>query len=120
MTQEAAEAALGRAGAVRDLAVAPVIREVLGTLRSGVPVKQQRWTALEGAYFEAVGMGTSLRPGLINRDGASPHVLAYFDLSRLIEILLLWSLDNETGGRGIKYPEIAYLTRQILGHGEGS
>lgn len=40
MTQEAAEAALGRAGAVRDLAVAPVIREILGTLRSGVPVKQ--------------------------------------------------------------------------------
>lgn len=121
MTQEAAEAALGRAGAVRDLAVAPVIREVLATLRSGVPVKQQRWTALEGAYFEAVGMGTSLRPGLINRDGASPHVLAYFDLSRLIEILLLWSLDSESGGRGIKYPEIAYLTRQILGHGqEGS
>lgn len=118
MTQEAAEAALGRAGAVRDLAVAPVIREILGTLRSGVPVKQERWVALEGAYFEAVGMGTSLRPGLINRDGASPHVLAYFDLSRLIEILLLWSLDDETGGRGIKYPEIAYLTRQIVDHGQ--
>lgn len=116
MTQEAAEAALGRAGAVRDLAVAPVIREVLGTLRSGVPVKQDRWTALEGAYFEAVGMGTSLRPGLVGRDGVSPHVLAYFDLARLIEILLLWSLDGETGGRGIKYPEIAYLTRQIVDH----
>lgn len=121
MTQKAAEAALGRAGAVRDLAVSPVIREILGTLRSGVPVKQERWMALEGAYFEAVGMGTSLRPGLISRDGASPHVLAYFDLSRLIEILLLWGLDNETDGRGIKYPEIAYLARQIVddAHGEG-
>lgn len=122
MTQEAAEAALGRAGAVRDLAVAPVIREILGTLRSGVPVKQERWIALEGAYFESVGMGTSLRPGLVSRDGASPHVRAYFDLARLIEILLLWSLDGETGGRGIKYPEIAYLTRQIVDHAnsEGS
>ncbi|WAJ48014.1 hypothetical protein OK015_28620 (plasmid) [Mycobacterium sp. Aquia_216] len=117
MTQEAAEATLGRAGAVRDLAVPPVIREILGTLRSGVPVKQECWTALEGAYIEAVGMGTSLRPGLINRDGASPHVLAYFDLSRLVEILLLWGL-GETGGRDIKYPEIAYLTRQILDHGQ--
>ena len=116
MTQEAAEAALGRAGAVRDLAVPPVIREILGTLRSGVPVRQDRWTALEGAYFDAVGMGTSLRPGLISRDGASPHVLAYFDLSRLIEILLLWCLGDETGRRGVKYPEIAYLTREIVDH----
>ena len=120
MTQEAAETALGRAGAVRDLAVAPVIREVLGTLRSGVPVKQDRWTALEGAYLEAVGMGTSLRPGLIGREGASPHVLAYFDLARLIEILLLWSLDDEAGGRGIKYPEIAYLTGQIVDHAQNT
>lgn len=120
MTQAAAETALGRAGAVRDLAVAPVIREVLGTLRSGVPVKQDRWTALEGAYLEAIGMGTSLRPGLISREGASPHVLAYFDLARLIEILLLWSLDDEAGGRGIKYPEIAYLTGQIVDHAQNT
>ena len=51
MTKEAAEAALGRAGAVRDLAVPPVIREILGTLRSGVPVRQDRWTALGRGLF---------------------------------------------------------------------
>ncbi len=110
----------GRAGSwgrrVRDLAVPPVIREILGTLRSGVPVRQDRWTALEGAYFDAVGMGTSLRPGLISRDGASPHVLAYLNLSRLIEILLLWCLGDETGGRGVKYPDIVDLTREIVDH----
>lgn len=119
MTQEAAETALGRAGAVRDLAVPPVIREILSTLRGGVPVKQERWTALEGAYFEAVGMGTSLRPGLISTEVASPHALAYFDLARLIEILLLWNLTDEPGGRSIKYPEIAYLSRQVLDHAQG-
>jgi hypothetical protein len=49
-----------------------------------------------------------LRPGrMINDGAASPHVLAYHDLSRLTELLLLWRLDS------IKYPEISYLARQI-------
>ncbi|EFG78670.1 hypothetical protein HMPREF0591_1437 [Mycobacterium parascrofulaceum ATCC BAA-614] len=114
VTQQAAEAALGHAGAVRDLAVPPVIREILATLRDGVPVKAERWAALATAYFETVGMGTALRPGLFGSDGpASAHVRALFDLARLIEILLRWNLDDTTDGPRIKYPEIAYAAMQI-------
>lgn len=114
VTQQAAETVLGRAGAVRDLAVPPAIREVLGTLRSGVPVKSERWADLAAAYFDAVGMGTALRPGLISSDGpASAHVRSLFDLARLIEIVLRWNLDDTTDGPGIKYPEIAYAAMQI-------
>lgn len=49
-----------------------------------------------------------LRPGRIINDGAaSAHVLAYHDLSRLTELLLLWRLDAPA------YPEISYLAGQI-------
>ena len=121
VTQQAAETALGHAGAVRDLAVPPVIREILATLRSGVPVKPERWADLAAAYFETVGMGTALRPGLIGSDGpASAHVRALFDLARLIEIVLRWNLDDTTDGPGIKYPEIAYSAIQITNLGRSS
>lgn len=50
---------------------------------------------------------------MLNDEAASPYVLAYHDLARLIEILLLWNLDDDTDGPGIKYPEIAYLAEQI-------
>jgi hypothetical protein len=39
--------------------------------------------------------------------GAAAHMLAYHDLARLLELLLLWRLDS------IAYPEIAYLAGQI-------
>jgi hypothetical protein len=120
MTLAAVEAALGRAGSVHNVVVPPVIREILGTMRSGVPVKSDRWIALEGAYVEAIGMGMSLRPGLANRNAASPDVLAYFGLARLVEILLLWNLDDAATGRDIKYPEIAYLTGQIVDHAQNT
>ena len=37
----------------------------------------------------------------------SAHVVAYHDLSRLVELLLLWRLDSPA------YPEISYLAGQI-------
>lgn len=113
-TLAAADAALWRAGTLRDLAVPPVIRETLHTLRDGLPVPAEQWKALQAAFIDAVSMGSGLRPGrMLDDDPASPHVLAYHDLTRLIEILLLWNLDDDADGPAIKYPEIAYLAEQI-------
>jgi hypothetical protein len=107
-TLSAAQLALGRAGAIPDLAVAPAIREVLDLLGQGVPVPEGRWQDLEAARIAAVMSGAGLRPGRAYSDGAaSAHVWAYHDLTRLIELLLLWRLDS------IAYPEIAYLAGQI-------
>ena len=59
------------------------------------------------ARYAQNGYTAGLRPGrLINDGAASPHVLAYHDLSRLTE-LLLWRLDSNA------YPEISYLARLI-------
>jgi hypothetical protein len=44
---------------------------------------------------------------MVNDEAASAHVLAYHDLSRLTELLLLWRHAD------IKYPEIAYLAGHI-------
>jgi hypothetical protein len=52
--------------------------------------------------------GAGLRPGRMAADpSVAAHVLAYHDLARLIELLLLWRLDS------VAYPEIAYLAGQI-------
>ena len=62
-------------------------------------VKMNPWMVMYAA---------GLRPGrMVHDGGASAHVLGYHDLSRLTELLLLWRLDS------IKYPEIAYVARQI-------
>jgi hypothetical protein len=107
-TVAAAQLVLGRASAIRDLAVAPVIREVLDVLGKGLRVPQDSWQALEGAHVEAVMNSSGLRPGLMfNDDAAGAHVRAYHDLTLLTELLLLWHLDST------KYPEIAYLAGQI-------
>jgi hypothetical protein len=107
-TVAAAQRALGRVGAIRDIAVPPVIRQVIDLLSKGLPVPQDKWEALEAAYVEALMYAAGLRPGRMVNDGAaSPHVLGYHDLSRLTELLLLWRLDS------IKYPEIAYIAKQI-------
>ncbi len=107
-TVASAQRVLGRVGAIRDLAVSPVIRQVIDLLSKGLPVPQDKWQALEAAHVDALMHTAGLRPGrMINDGAASPHVLAYHDLSRLTELLLLWRLDN------IAYPEISYLARLI-------
>ncbi len=107
-TLTSAQVVLGRAGAIRDLAVPPVIREVIDVLSKGLPVPGDKWEALEAAHVDALMYAAGLRPGrMINDGAASAHVLAYHDLSRLTELLLLWRLDS------IKYPEISYLAGQI-------
>jgi hypothetical protein len=44
---------------------------------------------------------------MLNDEAAGADVRAYHDLARLTELLLPWRLDS------IKYPEIAYLAKQI-------
>ena len=74
----------------------------------GLPVPASRWQQLEAAHIGALMSGAGLRPGRLGSDaGAAAHVLAYHDLARLIELLLLWRLDS------IAYPEIAYLGKLI-------
>jgi hypothetical protein len=112
MTQTAADTTLRRAGGLLDFVVPPVIREVMELLGNGVRVPPDRWVDLQSAMLEAVGTGAALRPGRMPGDlAASPHARSYHDLARLTEMLLLWNLD-ETDNE-IKYPELAYLARQI-------
>jgi hypothetical protein len=107
-TVASAQRVLGRVGAIRDIAVPPVIRQVTDQLSKGLPVPGDKWGALEAAYVEALMYAAGLRPGRMVNDGAaSAHVLGYHDLSRLTELLLLWHRDS------IVYPEIEYLAKQI-------
>jgi len=107
-TVTAAQQVLGRVGAIRDIAVPPVIRHVIDLLSKGLRVPDDKWQDVEAAYVDALMYTAGLRPGRMFNDGAaSAQVLAYHDLSRLTELLLLWRHD------GIKHPEIAYLARQI-------
>jgi hypothetical protein len=114
ITQAAAQTALARAGASPDFAVPPVIWEMLDLLNAGVRVPKGRWEQLRSARDLAVTLSSGLRPGLLPGDTspASPHARAHHDLARLMEILLMWSLDD-TDGAHVKYPEIAYLAIQI-------
>lgn len=107
-TVSAAQMALGRAGSIPDLAVTPSIRAVLDLLGQGLPVPSSRWQELETAHIGAVMAGAGLRPGRMAANPATAaHVLAYHDVARLIELLLLWRLDS------VAYTEIAYLAGQI-------
>jgi hypothetical protein len=111
-TVAAAHLVLGRASAIRDLAVPPVIREVLDVLGKGLPVPNELWQTLEAAHITALTTSAGLRPGLMLNDAAAgADMRAYHDLARLTELLLLWRLDEHDAD--IKYPEIAYLARQI-------
>ena len=68
---------------------------------------------LSVAYNVAITSAAGLRPGWMGVDEvASPHVLAYHDLSRLMELLLLWRSDAPSN-RDIPYADIAYLAQQI-------
>ena len=96
-TLASAQRVLGRVGAIRDIAVPPVIRHVIDVLSKGLPMPDDKWQALEAAYVDALMYTAGLRPGRMNNDGAaSAHVLAYHDLSRLTELLLLWRHDDVT------------------------
>jgi hypothetical protein len=107
-TVSAGQIALGRAGAIPDLAVSPAIREVLEQLRLGHPVPPGRWQELEAAHIGVLMSGAGLRQGRMAVDSSTVgHMLAYHDLARLLELLLLWRLDS------VAYPEIAYLAGQI-------
>ena len=112
-TTAAAHVALARAGAIPDLAVPPVIREVLDLVGRGLKVSAETWDGLSAAYMVAVTTAAGLRPGRMGVDEmASPHALAHHDLSRLMELLLLWKFDSR-GSRDIPYADIAYLAKQI-------
>jgi hypothetical protein len=112
-TTAAAHVALARAGAIPDLAVPPVIREVLDLVGRGLKVSAECWDGLSAAYMVAVTTAAGLRPGRMGVDEiASPHALAHHDLARLMEILLLWKFDSR-GSRDIQYADIAYLAKQI-------
>ncbi|WP_162625293.1 hypothetical protein [Mycolicibacterium llatzerense] len=107
-TTDAANRALARASALPDVAVPPVIRAVLEHLGQGQPVPDAAWLDLQTAHITELMSAAGARPGrLIGDTGAGAHVLAYHDLTRLIELLLLWRLDE------MAYPEIAYLAAQI-------
>lgn len=111
-TLTAADTTMRRAGELLDFVVPPVVREVIDLLGTGVRVPPDRWVKLQSAMLEAVGTGAALRPGRMLGDmPASAHARSYHDLARLMEMLLLWNLD-ETDNE-IKYPELAYLARQI-------
>ena len=112
-TTAAAHVALSRAGAIPDLVVPSVIREVLDMVGRGLKVSAQVWDRLSVAYNVAITSAAGLRPGWMGVDEvASPHVLAYHDLSRLMELLLLWRSDAPSN-RDIPYADIAYLAQQI-------
>ncbi|UMB70099.1 hypothetical protein [Mycobacterium paraterrae] len=114
-TKEAAHAALSRAGALPDLLVPFAIRDVLGLISRPYRVSSEQWAELRNAGLQMTGSSAGLRPGLVlDDDPASPHVLAFHGLARLVELLLLWDLGNDADGPAMRYPEIAYLARQIL------
>jgi hypothetical protein len=107
-TVTAVDTVLDRAGALRDFAVPPVVREVMDLMGKGQPVPSDRWTTLEAEYVNASLNNAALRPGRLPGDvGASAHALAYHDLTRVIELLLLWNQAELT------YPEVAYVAAQI-------
>jgi hypothetical protein len=101
--------------------VPPIVCRVLDTLSRGVPVPAGEWSTLNDATVDILGQGSGLRPGRIPGDDqpASPTVRGYHDLGRLMELMALWNLDDDTDGPGIKHPEIAYIARHIADTPQG-
>ena len=99
---------LDRAAALRDLAVPPVIREILQGLTAGVAVSEDRWTALEMEHLTAAANSASHRPGrMLESTSASPYARAHHNLARVTELLAMWR------DKTPKYPEIEYVIKQI-------
>jgi hypothetical protein len=100
--------ALDRAAAVRDLAVPPVIREILHALTSGVGVPEDRWAALEMEHLSEAANSASHRPGrMLDSAGASPYARAHHNVARVSELLAMWRDTTP------KYAEIEYVIKQI-------
>ena len=99
---------LDRATALRDLAVPPVIREILQALTGGIGVDEDRWAALEMEHLTAAANSASHRPGrMLDSEGASPYARAHHNLARVTELLAMWR------DKTPKYPEIEYVIKQI-------
>jgi hypothetical protein len=100
--------ALDRASALRDLAVPPVIREILQALTAGVGVSEDRWAALEMEHLTEAANSASHRPGrMLDSAGASPYARAHHNLARVTELLAMWR------DKTPKYPEIEYVIKQV-------
>jgi len=107
-TEVAVRTVLERASLVRELAVPPVIREIMATLKDGVKPRPQTWETLREAMIPILGAGGGLRPGFgVDDAPASAFVRASHDLTRLCELLLLWEHGD------VKLTELAYLTKTI-------
>jgi len=97
-----------RAGLVRELAVPPVIREIMSALKDGMKPRPEYWETLREAVFEVAQMGNGLRPGFGADDApATAFVRASHDLTRLCELLLLWERGD------VNLTELAYLAKSI-------
>lgn len=108
-TQAAVRTVFERAGLVRELAVPPVIREIMSALKDGVKPRPEYWDTLREAVFEVSQMGGGLRPGFGGADDApaTAFVRASHDLTRLCELLLLWEHGD------VKLTELTYLVKAI-------
>jgi len=107
-TVAAVRKVLDRASALRDLAVPPVIREILQTLTRGEAIAEDRWAALEMEHLTAAANSASHRPGrMLESAGASPYARAHHNLARVTELLAMWR------DKTPKYPEIEYVIKHI-------
>jgi hypothetical protein len=108
LTRAAVGKVLTRAAALQDLAVPPVIREIMRALIAGVEVPEDRWAALQMDHLSAAANSASHRPGrMLDSEGASPYARAHHNLARVTELLPMWRDATP------KYPEIEYVIGQI-------
>ncbi len=90
--------------------VAPVIREILGSLASGSPIADDQWSAL--GEVRLYGKSLVMRPGYIDVEpSGDPNTTmlyrAHHNLDRAVEALSLWRGDNPD------HADIVYATEQV-------
>jgi hypothetical protein len=95
--------------------VAPVIREILGSLASGSLISDEQWSAL--AEVRLYGKSLFMRPGFIEVEpSGDPNTTvlyrAHHNLDRAVEALSLWRGDNPD------YADIVYATEQVAKEGQ--
>jgi len=113
-TAGAVATALAGAEALR-IEVAPVIREILGSLASGSPITDEQWSALNEVRL--YGKSLFMRPGFIEVEpSGDPNTTvlyrAHHNLDRAVEALSLWRGDNPD------YADIVYATEQVAKEGQ--